>query len=314
MVLRAVLIFLAMFMAGCSGKDIFSGNQQQTFLIIQDSTRAVDVSWSPNGSKVAYSTGREIRFLTLPSKQGKILAETEVGILTAPSWSPTDPSRIAYVKTDPSGTTATIIESDTLGQDADTVFDYTSGQLGVGFVYPESLCLDLLRPQYGTRIYIAAVGNKPGVWTIDTTLNAISFLLEGRWPDVDPSETYLAYAAKHGGIMIRNLDSLTTDTVSTTGLYPSWSPDAEQIAYSVGDTVCVWSRTTGQLKSLPMSESITNLSWRRPPNVYHIALRIPSDGTVWLLNTFLPTYSSTLHPQTPLQTGDGATLGRTHDN
>ena len=278
------VILVVTLVAGCARKGHISGGQKQVYLILEDSTRATDVSWNPNGSKVAYSTGKEIRFLTLSSTQGIRIADTQSGILTAPSWSPVDPARIAYVKIDSGGTTATIMESDTLGEDLDTIFVYTSGQLGVGFVSPESLCLDFVRPKYGTRIYISAVGSIPGIWAIDTTLGTVSFLLEGRSPDVDPTETYLAYAARNGGIRIRNLDSLTTDSVSVSGLYPSWSPDGEYVAYSDGNKICIWPRTQGQLRTFPMTENISNLAWRNPPNQYFIAARFPSDGTVWILS------------------------------
>ena len=276
---------------GCAREGHFSGGQQQVYLILEDSTSATDVSWNPNGSKVAYSTSKEIKFVTLPSTQGIRVVETQSGILTAPSWSPVDPARIAYVKIDSIGTTATIMESDTLGEGLDTVFTYTSGQLGIGFVSPESLCLDLVRSQYGTKMYISAEGNIPGIWVIDTALGTISFLLEGRGPDVDPSGTHLAYAAKNGGVRILNLDSLTTDTVSVSGLYPSWSPEGEHVAYSDGNKIYIWPRTQGQLRAFPMTENISNLAWRNPPSQYFIAARFPSDGTVWMLSTFNPGYA-----------------------
>ncbi|TET47323.1 hypothetical protein E3J62_01690 [candidate division TA06 bacterium] len=285
------IILVAVVATGCGRKGYLSGGQEQVYLILEDSTRATDVSWNPDGSKVAYSTGNEIRYLTLPSTQGTKVADTQSGILTTPNWSPVDPARIAYVKIDSVGTTATIIECDTLGQGLETVFTYTSGQLGIGFVSPESLCLDFVRPKYGTRIYVSAVGSIPGIWAIDTISGTISFLLEGRWPDVEDSETYLAYAAKNGGIRIRNLDSLTTDSISASGLYPSWSPDGEYLAYSRDNRVYVWPRRQGQLRGFPMTENISNLSWRNPPNQYHIAVRFPSDGTVWILSTLSPGFT-----------------------
>ncbi|MFQ5905372.1 MAG: hypothetical protein ACE5JA_02255 [bacterium] len=288
--------------AGCSRQGHVSGGQQQTYLLVGDSTRATDVAWNPNGSRLAYSTGDQVKYVTLPSTQGVRVAETQAGILTTPSWSAVDPGRIAYVRIDSGGGTATILENDTVGGGLDTIFSYSAGQLGVGFVNPESLCLDLVRPQFGSRIYISAVGNRPGVWAIDTTLGSISFLLEGRWPDVDPSETYLAYAARNGGIRVRNLDSLTTDSVSAAGLYPSWSPDGQQLTYCTDDTVYIWSRTTGEVRRFPMSENVSNLSWRKWPNVQGIAMRIQSDGTVWLLNTMIPGYMSGRHiRRTPLE-------------
>lgn len=293
------VILVAVVIAGCGRKGYFSGSQEQVCLIVEDSTRSVDVSWNPNGSKVAYSTGKEIKFVTLPSTHGTRIAETESGILTAPSWSPLDPARIAYVKIDSAGTTATIFECDTLGEELDTIFTYTSGQLGVGFVSPESLCLDLVRPAYETNMYISAVGNIPGIWVIDRVPGTISFLLEGRWPDVDAFGTYLAYAGNNGGIMIRNLDSLTVDTVSASGLYPSWSPDGEYVAYSHESTIYIWPRRYGQRRAFPMSENVSNLAWRNPPSQHYVAARFQSDGTVWMLSTFLPGHIS---GALPLQT------------
>jgi Tol biopolymer transport system component len=284
-----LILFLAVLLPtmGCNKETHSGGNQEYTYLAIEDSTRATDVSWSPNGSRLAYSTGREIKYVTLPTPQGTKVAESSTGILTTPSWSPSDPARIAYVKIDSVAGTATVLESDTLGANLDTIFTYTRGQLGVGFVSPDSLCLDLVRPAYGNRIYISAVGNRPGVWAIDTTLGTISFFLEGRWPDVEPDGTYMAYASSNGGIRIRDLDSLTTDSISANGLYPSWSPDGDQVAYCHAETLSIWSRTTAQLRGSLMSENVTNIAWRRPPNVYDIAMRAESDGTVWIFSTLL---------------------------
>jgi len=273
--------------AGCAEETRFGGNQEFTFLLVEDSTKAVDVSWSPDGSKLAYATGSEIRFVTPPETQGNTVSQVQSGLVTAPCWSPDDMARIAYVLIDSSGVTATIVESDTLGGGLETLFVYTRGQLGVGAVEAESLCLDLIMPRYGDRMYISAVGNVPGIWAIDTTASAIALVLQGRSPDVDDNDRYLGYSLGTGGIRVRDMDSLTTDSVSATGLYPTWSPDGTQLSYACADTVNVWSRTTGQLRGALMSESVTHLSWRKHPRPYDVAMRLGSDGTVWALNTLL---------------------------
>jgi hypothetical protein len=280
----SIIVILAV---GCAEKTHIKGNQEFTYLLIADSTRGADPSWSPNGSKLAYTTGSEIKYVTPPETEGRSVLRVQSGFIVAPSWSPGDIGRIGYVLIDPVGITATILESDTLGEDADTLFAYTPGQLGVGFVDPESLCLDLVRPLYGRHMYISAVGNIPGIWAIDTTAASITFVLQGRSPDVDENERFLAYSLENGGIRVRNLDSLSTDTVSADGFYPTWSPDVAQLSYACAETVNVWSRGTGQLRGTLMSESISHLSWRKYPHPYDVAMRVPSDGTVWCLNTLL---------------------------
>jgi hypothetical protein len=100
---------------------------------------------------------------------------------------------------------------------------------------------------------------------------------------------------------VRELDSLGTDSVSATGFYPTWSPDSEQLSYASAETVNVWSRTTGQLRGTLMSESVSHLAWRKYPRPYDVAMRTPSDGTVWCLNTLLlETTSGGYVPTDPL--------------
>jgi hypothetical protein len=287
--LRQILFLMTIvaLLVGCAEETRIGGTQDFTYLLIADSTRAADASWSPDGSRLAYTTGTEIKYVTPPDTEGKTVVRAQSGLVVAPSWSPNDDARVGYVAIDSVGPTATIIESDTLGENLDTLFAYTAGQLMVGFVDPESLCLDLIRPRYGRRMYIGAVGNVPGVWEIDTSLVSITLLVQGRSPDIDANERYLAYSLANGGIRMRHMDSLSTDSVSASGFYPTWSPDDEQLSYACAETVNVWSRTTGQLRGTLMSESVSHLAWREYPHPYDVAMRIPSDGTVWCLNTLL---------------------------
>jgi Tol biopolymer transport system component len=198
---------------------------QDVHLVMQDTLPVYDISWSPDGLKVAftreyYDSGQySFRVVAYNTQTGSQL------ILTPgqddsfqPAWSP-DGAWIAYLTRPRGGFDATLrqIRPDGTG-------DHPLGTLAY-YVRPPRWSPD------GREI--AVTRNDLMVVIVDAINGAlVDTIAPGMSPTWSPDGTRLAFVSN--GLTIVNLDGSNSKAIPVTGYDPAWSPDGDWIAFDFG--------------------------------------------------------------------------------
>jgi Tol biopolymer transport system component len=215
--------------------------------LISKTTNDDNVSWSPDGSKIAF-TSDEFGPAALFTANADGTNQAALGGTNRagqwPVWSP-DGTTIAFsfnrglwtIKSD--GTGATQIAADTNG------------------VGRPAWSPDGSKIAFGTE---QRVGGARGIRIINkdgTGLTALAGTTNAdAHPAYSPDGTKLAFSIVGTGIAVANVDGSSRVTIfpGTTATHPSWSPDGARLAFNNnGAPIRVWTMTAGGLdaKELP---------------------------------------------------------------
>ncbi len=224
------------------------------FPVMQDTLPTYDITWSPDGRKVAFTreyndTGQySFRVLTYDTQTGhqQILTPGPDDYFQ-PAWSP-DGTWIAYLSRPRRGS----FDATLRGIRPDGTGDHQLGTLGY-YVRPPRWSPD------GRAI--AATRNDFMVVIVNATTGALTdTIAPGMSPTWSPDGRRLAYVAS--SITIRNVDGSNPKVLPVTGYDPAWSPDGDWIAFDADSGVHLVSPTATDTTGTRFIARYTRPAWR----------------------------------------------------
>jgi Tol biopolymer transport system component len=238
-------------------------------------------SWSPDGTKIAYSSG--YGYTSPPANPGpspeifvmgpdgsnrtQVTHKDEVTYFrNAPAWSP-DGTRIAFYGSSPTGNNIYVMNADGTNQIQVTQFSGSASPLPPVWS-PDGSRLafhkfddDQATPDtFEGDIYVV---NVDGSSVTNLTPGTVAEDLSPSW---SPDGTKLAFSSDRAAdrsfdLYTMNADGTEVSLVSKNGGYPEWSPDGSRIAFSCGGVCLIDPDGTDRTKIVTMSP-VVDLDWQ----------------------------------------------------
>ena len=187
--------------------------------LTQDPATDRDPSWSPDGSRIAFTSDRDGGVFTLHVMDAdgyNVQALPAQG--REPSWSP-DGTRLVYATDDGLRT-----------------IDVASGDVAY-ITYDGSDASPVFRPDGSGILFVRTVDGNAGIWDLDLDSGFAFYRIGDVGFDGDPAfcaaNNSFAYATQYGDdtAPIQILAQYPSGGVFANGRHPSWSPDCAELAY-----------------------------------------------------------------------------------
>ena len=225
----------------------------------QITTEGERPQWSPDGTKVVYTTGHPSFLLWVASADGTNPQQITTTAAENPQWSP-DSTRVAYTTGHPSFLLWVVNPDGTNPQQITT----TAAE------YPQ------WSPD-GTKI---AYGSD-GVWVANADgTNPRQLTADGTIPRWSPDGTRVSYTGPRAFLRwVVNADGTNRQLLSAEGVITRWSPDGTKLAYSHAGSVWVANADGTNPRQLTTAGAARNPQWS--PDSARI---VYEDNGVWIVN------------------------------